>query len=120
MKNTLITRPTADHEKARLELENLETHDTNLRRRVRELIKQVSSLDEVLKNTPIAEAYLRRLTDYIEIKHNVITLEVRGETKNQSSQIIITFPASSFNPSLSVCKAPHCLKVGRSYTCRYL
>jgi len=77
----LITRLTADHEKARLELNSLETYDANLRRKLRELTKQVSSLDEVLKNTPIAEVDLRRLTDYIEVKQDGKEIEVRVKLK---------------------------------------
>lgn len=77
----LITRLTADHEKARLELENLETHDTNLRQRVTELTKQVSSLDKAMKNTPITEADLRRLTEYMELKLDGKTVEVQVKLK---------------------------------------
>ena len=78
----LITKLTANHEKAQQELNHLETHDANLRRKLRALTKQVSSLDEVLKNTPIADADLRRLTDCIEIKQNGKTVEVRVKLKS--------------------------------------
>lgn len=75
----LIAKLTTDHEKARQELVHLETHDANLRRRVRELIRQVTSLDEVLKNTPIAETNLRRFVGYIEIKQCEKEIEVQVE-----------------------------------------
>ena len=78
----LIEKLTMKHEKARQELNYIETHDANLRRRLRELAKQVASLDEVLNNTPIAETDLRRLTDYIEVKHNGKTIEVRVQLKD--------------------------------------
>ena len=78
----LITKLTADHEKARQELVHLETHDANLRRKLRALTKQASSLDEVLKNTPITEIDLRRLTDYIEVKHDRKTIDIQVKLKD--------------------------------------
>lgn len=76
-----LTRLIAYLEKARLELNSLETHDANLRRTLRKLTKQVSALDEVLKNTPISEADLRRLTEYIELKQDGKTVEVQVKLK---------------------------------------
>lgn len=73
----LIEKLTAKHEKARQELNHIEMHDANLRRKVRELAKQAASLDEVLKSNPIAETDLRRLTDYIEVKQDGKTVEAR-------------------------------------------
>ncbi len=77
----LITRLTADHEKARLELNNLETHDANLRRKLRELAKSAAKLDEVLKCSPTDETDLRRLPDYIELKQNEKVVEVLVKLK---------------------------------------
>lgn len=74
---SLIEKLTAKHKEAQLELENLETYDANLRRKLRESTKQSSSLNEVLKNNPVAEADLRRLTDYIEVKQTEKTVEVQ-------------------------------------------
>lgn len=82
----LITRLTADQEKARLELISLETHDAKLRRKRRELTKRISSLDEVLKNTLIDEADLRRLTECIELKQNGKTVEVKVKLINLATQ----------------------------------
>lgn len=73
----MITKLTAKHENARIELNHIETHDANLRRKVRELTKQGAALDEVLKNTPITETDLRSLVDYIEIKQGGKIVEVR-------------------------------------------
>lgn len=77
----LITRLTVAHEKARQELENFETYDANLRRRVRELTKQVASLDDVLKYTPIDEADLRCLMDVIEVKQDGKLVEAKVKLK---------------------------------------
>ena len=73
----MITKLTAKHENARIVLNHIETHDANLRRKVRELTKQGAALDEVLKNTPITETDLRSLVDYIEIKQGGKIVEVR-------------------------------------------
>ncbi len=73
---SLLEKLITDLENNRQELNHIETHDANLRRRLRELTKQASSLDEVLKNTPIAESDLRRLTDFIEVKQRVKEIEV--------------------------------------------
>ena len=77
----LITRLTVAHEKARQELENFETYDANLRCRVRELTKQVASLDDVLKYTPIDEADLRCLMDVIEVKQDGKLVEAKVKLK---------------------------------------
>ncbi|KLU59519.1 recombinase [Peptococcaceae bacterium CEB3] len=78
----LIIRLTADHEQARLELNNLKTLDAKLRRKLRDLAKRIAALDKVLKNTPIDEADLRRLTDYIEVRQNGKTLEIQVKLKD--------------------------------------
>lgn len=78
----LITKLTADHEKARQELNHIETHDANLRRRVRELTKQVAALDEVLRNTPITKTDLRHLTDCIEVKQVRKTIKIQVKLKD--------------------------------------
>ncbi len=74
---SLLERLIADLEKSRQELNYLEMHDATLRRKLRELTRQVSFLDEDLKNIPIAEADLRHLIDYIELKQNGKMVEVR-------------------------------------------
>lgn len=74
---SLLEKLITDLENTRQELNHIETHDANLRRRLKELTKQASSLDEVLKNTPIAESDLRRLVDYIEVTQNGKTVEER-------------------------------------------